>query len=536
MNLMLANLWLPNCGDLSLFAPELVLIFTIVALLVVPIFTGRRPLVSATIALLGAIGGLLSTWWPTELVAGGGLGAFTPAGIAPLLVADSFSIFFKLFLLMLLAVIVWLWIIGISERDRRVTMAGGAGGLGAAEFFVLLLTSAVGMLLMVSSLNLLVIIVAMETASLPSYAFVASDRRSRLGAEAALKYVMFGAVSAALMVYGVSLLYGAYGSLDLGQIAIRLGNGSSPDAIFWLGLAGLGAGILFKIAAVPMHLWCPDVFVGAPVEVTTWLSVASKAAGLGLLLRVVGAFSVLDPEAFVNRALPLAIGVIAAVTCTLGNLAALRQDSVKRTLAYSSIAHAGYMMMAAAILANGSYSAGAAAVIAYLFVYVVMNVGAFGATALVTWHAGTDHISAFTGLGRRAPWLALPFALCLFSLIGLPPLGGFAAKWFLILALGRSAAEQHPWLWWLVGIAVVNTAISLYYYVRIIRQMYLVDDEQRPAFVPAPGGIALVSACALVLLLLGTFWFSPLGRRATLLASRLFEPAPAAYAIQHQPR
>jgi NADH-quinone oxidoreductase subunit N len=140
----------------------------------------------------------------------------------------------------------------------------------------------------------------------------------------------------------------------------------------------------------------------------------------------------------------------------------------------------------------------------------------------VVWQTGSDHLSAFTGLGRRAPWLALPMAVCLFSLVGLPPLGGFAAKWFLLIALGKTAAVQ-PWLWGLVIVAVINTAISLYYYARIVRQMFLTDDAQQPAFTPPAGGLAMVNACAIVLLLLGTLWFSPLGRRAESMASYIFE-------------
>jgi NADH-quinone oxidoreductase subunit N len=387
-------------------------------------------------------------------------------------------------------------------------------------------------MLMVGTLNLLVIVVAIEMASLPSYAIVASDKGSRLGAEASLKYVMLGAASAAIMVYGVSLLYGRFGTLDLPTIAARIAQTpADADLVFWLGLLALGVGIAFKIAAVPMHLWCPDVFEGAPIEVTTWLSVASKAAGLGLLLRIVNTFSVVP--ALTAAVLPLswAVGVLAAVTCTVGNLAALRQESVKRILAYSSIAHAGYMLMAGAILiapAGGSLqtSAAMAAVAAYLLVYVTMNVGAFGATALVAWQTGSDHLSSFTGLGRRAPWIALPMAVCLFSLVGLPPLGGFAAKWFLLVALGKSAAVQ-PWLWALVTIAVLNTALSLYYYVRIIRQMFLTEDPALPAVHAPAGGLVMVNACAVLLLLLGTLWFSPLGQRAERFATGLFRaPVP----------
>ncbi len=535
MNLPPANTWLPAGRELLLFSPELILVGTIAAILLVSLFVGRRPYVAAILALLGALVGLQASGAVAVHVATGGVGAMTPPhpALPPMLVADRFSVFFKLFLLLALIAIIWLCLIGATRPpDRKVSVSPSGG----PEFFVLLLTSAVGMMLMVGSLNLLVIVIAMETASLPSYAIVASDKRSRLGAEASLKYVMFGAASAAIMVYGVSLLYGRFGTLDLSVIAGQIAwLPSNADPVFWLGLLAVGAGIAFKIAVVPMHWWCPDVFEGAPIEVTTWLSVASKAAGLGLLLRIVDTFSASATMAGAVVPLTWGIGLLAAVTCTVGNLAALRQQSVKRILAYSSIAHAGYMLMAGAILiapagdlvAVGAHtSSGMAAVVAYLLVYVTMNVGAFGATALVVWETGSDHLSAFTGLGRRAPWVALPMAVCLFSLVGLPPLGGFAAKWFLLVALGKTAAV-HPWLWGLVIVAVLNTLLSLYYYVRIVRQMYLTDDSTLPPLRVPGGGMVLVNGCAVILLLLGTLWFSPLGQRAEALASSLFRgPVP----------
>lgn len=539
MNPLTPNTWLPTAAELRLFAPELILIGTIVAVLVVPIFIGRRPVAVAFLALAGVLAGLYACGAVAVQVGAGAQGALSPPAeppLPPMLIADRFSLFFKLFLLVTLAAIVWLWMIGAGQAQRRAGAEARPLAAGP-EFFVLLLTSALGMMLMIGSLNLLVILIAIETASLPSYALVATDKRSRLGAEASLKYVMFGAVSTAIMVYGISLLYGRFGTLDLSTIAAQIAwMPPAADLVFWLGLLGLGTGIAFKVAAVPMHFWCPDVFEGAPIEVTTWLSVASKAAGLGLLLRIVEAFSA--SAALSDAVVPLtwAVGVLASVTCTVGNLAALRQESVKRILAYSSIAHAGYMLMAGAILvaASGDAAAsadlpraGMAALVAYLLVYVTMNVGAFGATALVAWQTGSDHVSSFTGLGRRAPWVALPMALCLFSLVGLPPLGGFAAKWFLLVALGK-AAGVHPWLWVLVTVAVLNTALSLYYYVRIIRQMYLTDDDALPPLRAPGGGLVMVNACAVLLLLLGTLWFSPLGQRAGRLATHVFyRPVPA---------
>jgi NADH-quinone oxidoreductase subunit N len=549
-----ASAWLPSAAELRLFSPELVLIGTIVALLLVPLLAGRRAQVTALVAWAGCLIGLLATNWVAPTICTAAYGGLVPAQdppLPPMLIADRFTLFYKLLLFTFLLVVIGLWSVGREQEEgkhnllRSGTASASAGSgnrtpplhRGGTEFLVLLLTSALGMMLMVGTLNLLVIVVAIETASLPSYAIVASDRRSRLGAEAALKYVMFGAASAAIMVYGVSLLYGRFGTLDLAAIAGHIAKAPfAADAVFWLALLAVGVGIAFKIAAVPMHLWCPDVFEGAPIEVTTWLSVASKAAGLGLLLRIVNVFSA--TPALTDAVAPLSwgIGVLAAITCTVGNLAALRQESVKRILAYSSIAHAGYMLMAAAILVpplrsaghpSPASNAGMAAIIAYLLVYMTMNAGAFGATALVAWQTGSDHLSAFTGLGRRAPWVALPMAVCLFSLVGLPPLGGFAAKWYLLIGLGRTAMQdsQQAWLWVLVIVAVVNTAISLYYYVRIVRQMYLTDDPEQPAFAAPLGGLALVNACAIVLLLLGTIWFNPLGQRAALLSSGIFRPA-----------
>ncbi len=522
------NAWLPSLGDLRLFAPELVLVATIAAVLLVPLAAGRSPLLAGLIAMAGAVLALLATGDVAPRVAGGPQGAFAAPGQAAALLADQFSVFLRLLIFAFLVLVIWLWLTGAAWRVTRPVRVGAIGG---PEFFVLLLTSALGMVLMVGSLNLVVLLVAIETASLPSYALVASDRRSRMGAEAALKYVTFGAASAAIMVYGISLLLGRFGTPDLGAIAAHLmAHPSAADTAFWIGLAAFAAGVLFKIAAVPMHLWCPDVFEGAPVEITTWLSVASKAAGLGLLLRVVTVLGATPLHVEVATPLAWAVGVLASLTCTVGNLAALRQESVKRLLAYSSIAHAGYMMMAAAITRTpvaGAGGPGYAALVAYLMVYVVMNLGAFGVTALVVWQTGSDHLSAFTALGRRAPWLAVPMAIFLFSLVGLPPLGGFTAKWYLLVALGRGAAAQ-PWLWVLVGVAVVNTALSLYYYVRIIRQMFLVEDDALPPL-PAPlGGVALVNGCAVVVLLLGTLWFNSLGERAAALSVRLVGPPAAA--------
>jgi len=521
----LAEIWMPSPPDLRLFGAELSLVAAIVALLVLSMLFGRSERLGAGVALAAAVAVIFFCRDTAGLVDTAARTGLTPPGAAPMLIADRFTVFFKLLLALFLATIVWLWMTGTAAcRPER----GGARPVPAGpEFFVLLLTSMLGMSLMLATPNLLVMMIAVETASLPSYVLAASDRRSRAGAEAALKYVLFGATTAAVMAYGLSLLFGLFGSLDLTAIAAAASGGM--PALGWIAMAAFLTGVAFKISAVPLHFWCPDVFEGAPVEVATWLSVASKAAGLGLLLRIVAAFGGGVPDTI---ALPLAwgIGLVAAVTCTLGNLAALRQDSVKRMLAYSSIAHAGYMMMAAALppgeAGHGGIRPAMAAIVSYLFVYLLMNLGAFGVTAMVAWSQGSDRLAAFTGLGRRAPWLAVPMSVCLFSLVGLPPLAGFAAKWWLLAALGQGT-ERYPWLWWLVLVAVINTAISLYYYVRVIRQMFLADDArlERPA-VPV-GGLALANGCAVLLLLLGTVAFGLMRDRSQAYAACLAAGPPA---------
>lgn len=521
MNGLIASIWIPSGLDLQLFSPELALIATLALLLLVPLVTGRSNQVTAGIALLGAFASLLLAGALLRgPVAGDAHSMLSPPGAAAMLVVDKLSVFFKLFLMVFLVLVTWLWIIG--QRPGSTVGRDPVGRPNGSEFFVLLITSALGMALMVSTPNLLVMIIAIEMASLPSYAIVASDKSSRLGAEAALKYVLFGAATAAIMIYGVSLLYGLYGTLDIPTIAARVASGG-VTALPLLAFFAVLVGIAFKISAAPFHYWCPDVFEGAPVEVTTWLSVASKAAGLGLLMRIVSIFSTSPDVALPMMPAAYVIGFLACLTCTLGNLSALRQDSVKRLLAYSSIAHAGYMMMAAAIFvpSAGVSSRGVEPLVAYLIVYLVMNLGAFGVTAMVTWSTGTDHLSSFTALGRRAPALAIPMAVCLFSLVGLPPLGGFAAKWWLLWALFDASRSQH-WLVLLVMVAVLNTAISLFFYVKVIRQMFLVHDEREVSVNAPASGLLLVNICAVVLLLLGTLFFGPLSTRSRPYATDLY--------------
>ncbi len=514
--------WLPSADELKLFAPDFALVGTIIVILIGSMIVGKRAGICAWLAIAGVVVAFFFNLNVAELVsssAGGAQAAMEPTADRPMLIADNLTVFFKFVILFFLAAVIGLWLIGSAQREKD-----------APEFLVLLLGSALGMSLMVSTLNLLMIIIAIELASLPSYAIVAFDKRSRPGAEGSMKYVIFGSISAGIMVYGASLLYGIFGTLDISLIAVSIPGllqAGDNTVLFAIALFTFLVGVGFKISAVPFHFWCPDVFEGAKIEVTTWLSVASKTAGLCLLLRIMytlasaAAGSVAAESALLDlMPITVVIGIFAAVTCFVGNLAAYRQTSVKRLLAYSSIAHAGYMLTLGAIILRPEVSAGALrALVVYVVMYVFMNLGAFGTVALVAWRTGSDHIEQFNGLGRRSPALALGMSVCLFSLVGMPPLGGFWAKWWLLLALG----EQGGWLWMLIIWVSLNTLFSLFYYLRIMNHMYLKDDGREKLAAPV-GGVALVNLCALILVISGTFLANPIKTGATKYAQGLFQP------------
>lgn len=540
MSLLIASIWLPDLATMRLILPELLLVATLVVLMVAPLAVGRTSRLTGLLALAGCVVAALAALLTFDLVPEGGTPLFAvpesdaTQGSPPMLVADRLGMFFRLFLMIFLVGIIGMWFWFDAARERYAT-----------EFFTLLIASAVGMALMASTINLLLMVLAIEMASLPSYALAGFDRLRRQSAEASVKYVIFGAVTAGFMIYGVSLLYGMFGTLHIPTLVERIaagGDGVYSAPLLAVALLAVFAGIAFKISAVPFHFWCPDVFEGAPLPVTTWLSVASKAAGLVLVLRLIALFVFTTPEnaAYADQVLPIiayGVGFFAILTCTVANLAAYRQTNVRRLLAYSSIAHAGYMLCAGAIvIQNEQLSAAAlAAVITYLLVYMFMNFGAFLTVGLVAADTDSEELDSFTGLGWRDPDTAASLTLCLVSLIGLPPMGGFIVKWWLLWALGGAAQAADitglsALLWILVIAVVLNTAISLYYYTRVIREMYLRGVSTTGGTLRAPvfGKVAL-HVCALVLLLTGTLLIGPLKRGTERIAqATLTAAAPAA--------
>jgi NADH-quinone oxidoreductase subunit N len=559
---LIHSLMSDTTGSLGLFRPELALCATIVVMLLLRVFRGLEKIDAFWIALIGtAVGLWFSAPWKqldvivnlqrTELFTG-------------MLVYDSFSIYFRSILLFFgVLFVIFTKLSGIPDRED------------APDFYTLVLGATVGMCLMATANHLVIIFLGVEMASVPSYALAGLLKGRPRSSEAALKYSVYGAGAAGVMLYGISLLAGVLGSCHLPTMAQRLADliaqGHLADEGLVLGLGGLmiGVGLCFKLSAFPFHFWCPDVFEGAAAEVNAFLSVASKAAALALLVRVAVGFTTLpvqqspspplpggvatanaidhsgrasaavdhsssktsihlaafeqaavegkDPLAPVRNFIALLVALIAAVTCTFGNLAAYGQTNIKRLMAYSTIAHAGYIMMpvAAAVALSGVSTVAAeaayAAVPFYVGLYLFMNLGAFAIVAFLRNATGSEEISDFSGLVRVAPGVVVCLGVILFSLVGLPPLAGFAAKYVAFASVVR--AMQVPGfrgvMLTLLIVGGLNTALSLFYYLRVIKTM-AIDPEpaERPAtgfsLVSLPG--AYIVLVTLPVLILGIFW------------------------------
>lgn len=488
-------------GDLLQFIPELVVCGGIVLLLLTRLVSrlDRAHLGGLSVAVLAA--GLFAAVFQFE-TAGKGAGPF----FGGMLVADAFAGIARCLVLgaaLLTAVLTLLT--SVPDHDD------------SADFHVLLLGGTLGMMLMTSANHLLMVFIAVEMASLPGYALAGFLKGKKTGSEAALKYVVYGAGASGIMLYGITLLSGTFGTGYLPNLAAAIAaRGLDLPVLAGLGLLMVGLG--FKLAAVPFQFWCPDVFEGAPAEVAGFLSVASKAAAVILtsriLLTVQG--SQTDPWA-VRGSLGLAVGVIAAITMTFGNLTAFGQSNIKRLLAYSTIAHAGYMLLAVAVITP----AATAAVLYYLAAYIVMNLGAFAVVALVRNATGSETLDSFRGLGRRQPVLAVTMTLFLLSLLGLPPLAGFAGKFQVFVSVYEAAQSAagaaqrclgHA-LYALLGIAVLNTAASAYYYLKVVRMMLLEEGVPGEPRATSPAAAFYLTFLAAALFLIGIIW-NPLVRAA----------------------
>jgi NADH-quinone oxidoreductase subunit N len=406
-----------------------------------------------------------------------------------MLVVDNFAIFFE-FLFLLIGFGVMLVSYGYVDKYLRVTVG---------EFYGVILFSIAGMMLMGSTGELITIYISLELTSIPLYILSGLSRTDGRSAESAVKYILLGAMSSAILLYGMALLYGATGSTDLREIAAVFGPGGLQSGNLMLLAADvfIFTGFGFKVSAVPFHMWAPDIYEGAPSPSTLFFSVGSKAAGFAALLRVFVFGGLIGAS---SAYLWVLVAIVAALTMTLGNVVALLQTNIKRMMAYSSIGQAGYLLVGlAAVMIHNTPSA-ELGMLAFLAVYVVTNIGAFAGIIALADATGKENIRDFDGFGRRSPWIAFGFALCLLSLAGIPPMAGFLSKIFILV----SAWNQGSGLTWLVILGLINSAISIAYYVNVIWRMFVVDPVKRdrlsvPASVNATMGLAVFGILALTI-------------------------------------
>ncbi|MGC8684423.1 MAG: NADH-quinone oxidoreductase subunit N [bacterium] len=413
-----------------------------------------------------------------------------------MIAVDPFSLFFQV-----IAYISVIYVILMSFSSREIKETDGKW-----EYVAILSGFSVGMAFMASSINLLMIYLSMELLSVMSYLLVSYAKGERRSKEAGLKYIIYGSIASGFMLYGMSLLYGIAHSLNLRDVLIIFMSYSYPHITIYVATLFVLVGFGFKIAMIPMHMWAPDVYEGAPTPITALLAVASKAAGFAVLLRFfyTAYISTLSLTQYYANVSPIKwlmlISIISAFTMTVGNIIAIPQNNIKRLLAYSSIAHAGYMLIGLTIISRNAISA----ILLYLAVYFFMNLGAFVVVMIVDNNLHTEDIDSYSGLSQVSPGLSAAMTIFLFSLTGIPPFAGFIGKVVVFLA----AVDKG--IYWLVIVAVLNTVVSLYYYARIVKKMYL---ETAPASIK-PIKVGILPAIIVVSLLIPTvlfgIWWAPL--------------------------
>ena len=490
-----------SVGDLRLIAPELILTICACVVLVMEVVLPQR--LSRTTGYF-ALGALLLAVASVVVLGQPFLATpFVASDVVPSVLTgfygtvriDGFAIVFKLIFLLSAALTIAISLRYLdSEKEQR------------GEFYGLVLFATTGMMFLASGYDLIVLFISLELMALSFYVLVSYAKREKKSNEAGMKYFLLGAFSSGILIYGMSLLFGIAGSTNLGEIAPRVAEvinaapGSQmalrrPMAI--LAMIAIAAGLFFKIAAVPFHMWAPDVYQGAPTSVTAFLSTGSKAASFALLAR-------LFLEALGSMRVEWAplLGLVAAITIMVGNWAAVTQNNAKRLLAYSSVSNAGYLLLG--IIAANAY--GYIGLVVYLFVYVFMNIGAFGAIiALRRRGFAGEEVEDFAGLGKKAPGIAVMMAVFMLSLGGLPLTGGFIGKWFLFGGvIQRGDDEGKNWYYWLAAWAALNTVVSFYYYVRFIRAMYLDERGGEPIAV-TPALRASLVVCAVAVVLIGVY-------------------------------
>ncbi len=486
-----------SLSDMQLIAPEVILtVGACIALVMEVILPYKRSKVTAYFALavilLAAVS--LGILWNSNQ------GSLPLVGFYGMLRIDGFAIVFKAIFLVAAA-------LAIAISTRYLDIEGEQHG----EYYALVLFATVGMMFLGSGYDLILLYISLELMALTFYVLVAFTKREKRSNEAAMKYFLLGAFSSGILLYGMSLLYGIAGSTNLGEIGQSVGaivasykaSGSEVAnatatlrPMLLLGMIALAAGLFFKVSAVPFHMWAPDAYEGAPTSVTAFLSTGSKAASFALYARI---FMVALEPMRIDWA-PL-LGLVAAITIVVGNWGAVTQENSKRLLAYSSISNAGYLLLG--LIAGNAY--GYVGLVIYLLVYTLMNMGAFGVIISLRRRGIIgDNVDDMTGLGQKAPGIALMMAIFMLSLGGLPATGGFIGKYYLLAGLfERGKADGKNWYYWLAGWAVINIVVSFYYYVRFIKVMYLGDriaDDKPLSLSPSLRTALVISLAGIVLI------------------------------------
>ena len=461
--------------NLELFLPELSLVAVAIIVILLDLVIQRKGwlVVISLAGIVVAAGFTLAMW-----------GGTSQAIFNNMLAVDNFALFFKLLFLGIAALII------LSSVDYVSKFARFQG-----EYYALILISTLGMMLMAATTELISLYIALELTAISLYVLVGFLKDSK-SSEASLKYLLLGAIASAILLYGMALVFGFTGKTQLGEIAQVIQAAPASPALI-LGIVLMIAGFGFKMAAVPFHMWVPDVYEGAPTPITAYLSVASKAAGFAIILRVF--YSAFGLPQWLSLDWGLTIAVLAAIGMTLGNVAAIPQTNIKRMLGYSSIAQAGYLMIGLATVGFSPVAniLGQSGILFFLASYALTNLGAFIAIIAISNKLNSDQIKDYSGMFKRAPFLTLALTLSLISLIGMPPAAGFIAKFYIF-----SSAVQNGLLW-LVIIAVINSVISAYYYMRVVKVMWLGEPASEEK-VPSSGALRVALALSsLGVLLLG---------------------------------
>ena len=477
-----------NLQSIQFFIPELVIVATILSGIIADlIYTKKKSYKVSNWILSGLIISFILVLMHNEHNV---ITLFTD-----MVTLDPFGVLFKVIILAASILVVF-----ISKYNNEFK------SFGTGEYYVLIAIMAFGMMLMVTAVDLILIYLAIETVSIMSFILAGYLKREKRSNESALKYVIYGAFSSGLMLFGLSILFGLTGSTKLCMIGHgieQLGN----DANFALIISYILilAGFAYKISIVPFHFWTPDVYEGAPTTITAFLSVAPKAAGFAIIIRffhiVFGDAGALQADNwFTFTILPWdqIIALLAVLTMTLGNVVAIQQENLKRMLAYSSIAHAGYMLMVIPVLTTDSIFA----ITFYLIIYMIMNLGAFFVIIAVKNDTGGETFKDYKGLGWRMPLIGVIMTIFMFSLTGLPPTAGFIGKFYLFAALIDGGTQFY----WIAFVGVINSVISLYYYMRVVKVMYFDGESQKQLKHPTlPISLILIGLSVLILLF-GIYW------------------------------